>query len=97
MITYSNFINLYEGKKKKERERLIGAFYQGRSNGLEAKVILPQGKPTAPNSPERDEEIRREILDKSGPKLIKKDIKDTYNRAKKTANRIMKRDKKSKN
>jgi hypothetical protein len=85
MITFQQFISLLEGKKKD----IVRAYLAGRENAAEPQ-IKDYGT-SAPNSPERDDQIRAMMKD-SGGGAVRRAQKEKLNQAKKAAKRIMKND-----
>ena len=85
MITFQQFISLVEGKKKD----LVRAYIAGRENAAEPQ-IKDYGT-SAPNSKERDAQIKAMMKD-SGGGAVRRAQKEKLNQAKKAAKRIMKND-----
>ena len=85
MITFREFLDLVEGKKKE----LIHAYLKGREEASEPKVV-DYGQ-SEPNSPERAAQIKAMMKDQGGG-AIRKAQNQRMKQAKKAAKRIMKND-----
>lgn len=83
MITFREFLDLVEGKKKE----LIHAYLRGREEASEPEIV-DYGN-SAPNSPERAAQIKAMMKD-SGGGAIRKAQKQKINQARKSAKRIIK-------
>ena len=85
-ITFGEFIELAEGKKKKEIKRLKSAYLAGQEQA--PRQIVNYGD-SAPNSPERAAQVAAMMRD-SGGGAVKKAIKKREKDATKAAENILK-------
>jgi hypothetical protein len=83
-ITFREFVEILEGKKK-DLKRLKSAFMAGQQQAEPKIVNIPAGKP---NSPERDEAIRK-LMRVSGGGAVRKAIKEKEKKAEKSAKNIL--------
>ena len=85
-ITFREFVEILEGKKKKAKiEKLKIAYLAGREQAEPKVVNIPAGEP---NSPERDRAIR-ELMRASGGGVVRKAIKEKEKKAEKAAKNIL--------
>lgn len=87
MITFREFLDLVEGKKKEEIKRLAHAYLAGRQQST--PQVVDYGD-SAPNSPERAAQIKQ-MMKSQGGGAIHKAQKQQMKQATKTAKKIMKK------
>ena len=85
MITFKQFLNLLEANKKKE-EALTQAYLAG---ARQAPPKVVNYGDSAPNSPERAEQIKQLMRDQGGG-AVEKEQKARIKQARKAAKRIIK-------
>ena len=90
-ITFGQFKELAEGKKKKEKkekiEGLKNAYLAGQELAPRQAVNIPAGEP---NSPERDAAIKKLMRHHSGGGAVRSAIKEREKKAEKVAKNILK-------
>jgi hypothetical protein len=84
-ITFREFVELIEGKKKKEIKRLKSAYLAGQEQA--PRQIVNYGD-SAPNSPERSEQIAAMMRD-SGGGAVRRAQKEKEEQAEKAAKKIV--------
>ena len=88
LITFREFVELAEGKKKREKiERLKNAYLAGREQAPRQAVNIPAGEP---NSQERSAAIKELLRYHSGGGAVRKAIKKREKDATKAAENILK-------
>ena len=85
-ITFEQFIELVEGKKKKEIKRLKSAYLAGQEQAT--RQVVNYGD-SAPNSPERASQIKAMMRD-SGGGAVRRAQKEKEEAAEKAAKKIVK-------
>ena len=86
-ITFREFVELVEGKKKKEKiERLKSAYMAGQELQPSPVLNIPAGEP---NSPERAATIKK-LMRASGGGAVRSAIKNRENKAEKVSKNILK-------
>jgi hypothetical protein len=86
-ITFREFVELIEGKKKKEKiEGLKNAYMAGQELAPRQAVNIPAGEP---NSPKRDAAIKELMRHHSGGGAVRSAIKEREKKAEKAAKNIL--------
>jgi hypothetical protein len=85
-ITFREFVELIEGKKKKEIKRLKSAYLAGQEQAT--RQVVNYGD-SAPNSPERASQIKA-MMANSGGGAVRRAQKEKEEAAEKVAKNILK-------
>jgi SMC interacting uncharacterized protein involved in chromosome segregation len=87
-ITFREFVELVEGKKKKEKiERLKSAYMAGQEQAPRQAVNIPAGEP---NSPDRAAAIKELMRHHSGGGAVRRAVKEREKKAENVAKKLLK-------